>query len=279
MQTEVKHYTDYRSYLLSHVQERRSNRATWSLGGWAKKLGLKSTSSISKVISGQRLPGPALTEKLVNYFEFSDSDAEYFRDLVKFHKVKNDPQLSLALLEKIGKKHPDGSLKILDFESFSIISNWYGLAVREMMRNNFFFQNPEWLSEVFEFEVSSTGINDCIQDLLKCKLIETDEHGLYQVTSERIASENDISREAIKRYHEGTLELAKKAVRKFSVKEREFQATTFCIEKENLEKAKTYIRRFRQEFTRLFEETSGNQICQLQIQLFPLSKEIERKKA
>ena len=85
------------------------------------QLGLKDTSSITKIIQGQREPGAAITGGLIRYFKFSPKDAQYFQDLVRLRKIKTDPRLSVLLLEKMGKDHPDGALRILDDKSFQLL--------------------------------------------------------------------------------------------------------------------------------------------------------------
>lgn len=273
----VRHFTDYRSYLIAHAQERKQIDPKWTLGRWAQQLKLRSTSSITKVISGERLPGPQITESLVGYFKFSPSEAAYFKDLISFHKVKGDPRLAVAILERMGKEHPTGSVKLLEPDSFVVISNWYALAVREFVRTSEFVNNPKWISQNFEFEVTPTEISKALESLKNTGLIRLNSKNQYEVTAERVHTDNDVSREGIRRYHEQTMSLAQKAVRKFTVEEREFQASTLILDSGNLKQAKELIREFRAKFCKLMEETSGDRIYQFQMQLYPLTKKSEPK--
>lgn len=274
---QVKHFTDYRSYLIAHIQNKKKIQPKWTLGRWAQQLDLRSTSSISKVISGERLPGRRLTESLISYFEFSSSESEYFKDLIRFHKVKADPRLALALLEKIGKENPNTTSKILNNETFIILSKWYGLALREMIQTNYFVADPKWLSKIFHFKVKASEISQCLKDLIHCRLIQLNAKGEYEVTCQRVVTENEISQEAIKNYHENSMDIAKQAVRLFAVENREFQASTFIMSSQNMKEAKNLIREFRSRFCKLLEETSGNQLFQIQIQFFPLTQELNKR--
>ena len=80
-------FSDYRSYLRAFVAIRKRKNASWTLGSWARTLGLKATASISKVVAGSREPGLMMTEKLIEYFEFDPKEAEYFRELVRRAKM------------------------------------------------------------------------------------------------------------------------------------------------------------------------------------------------
>lgn len=103
---DIKKFTDYRTFLVAHVQEMKAKKKAWSYGIWARSLGLKDPSSVTKIIQGQRDPGPEITERLVLYFQFSEKQSQYFRDLIRLEKIRDDARLSVLLMEKMGKEHP-----------------------------------------------------------------------------------------------------------------------------------------------------------------------------
>ena len=275
---QVKHYTDYKSFLSSYVEVKRKASKSWTLGVWTQQLDLKSTSSISKVLSGQRLPGKDITNKLVQHFKFSKSDEDYFRGLIRLHKVKDDPQLAVAVLEKLGKEHPTGSVTILDDSGFQVISNWYSLAVREVVRMGISFKNLKLVTKFFNFGVSVNELSTCLKSLKGAGLLKENQDGEFLVTSDRLHTQNDYSNEAVKKYHEKTLGIAQKAIREIPIEMREFQGTTLNIDQKNFLAAQEMLRDFREKFVKTFEETSGDQIYQLQLQFFPLTKKIKKEK-
>lgn len=269
----VQQFTDYRVFLQAHAEEMKRKKHQWSYGQWSKSLGLKATSSLTKIIQGQREPGTEITEKFVNYFKFSDKQAGYFRDLVRLHKIKNDPRLSVLLMEKMGKEFPSAKARIMDDKTFLVISNWYYLAVRELARSKKFDEDPEWISHQFQFKVTAREIKQAIQVLLNLQLLER-KNGRLQILESRIDTANDIASEAIKRYHEQMLEHAKAAVRQFSTEERELSSTTLIMSSKKMAEAKQLIRDFKLKFEQLMEDESGDQIYQVQLQLFPLTKKL-----
>ena len=272
----VTQFTDYRSFLLAHAQDMKTSKKSWSYGAWAQSLGLKATSSITKIINGEREPGPQITEQLIQYFKFNAKQSQYFRDLVKLHKIKHDPRLSVLLMEKMGKEHPDAEIRIMDDKSFLVISNWYYLALREFCRMQDFKEDPEWISENLLFKVTSRDIIAAIKTLLSLGLLKRDKKGTLSLAEGRLDTTNDISSEAIKRYHEQMLENAKLALRKIDVRDREITSTSLLMSSANIDKAKELIRDFKMRFEKLMEEDSGDQVFQLQIQLFPLTKKQTR---
>lgn len=275
-QLDVRQFTDYRTFLLAYTQGMKDSRTSWSYGGWAKSLGLKTTSSITKIINGEREPGPQITEKLIRHFKFNSTQAQYFRDLVKLQKIKHDPRLSVLLMEKMGKEHSNPLTRIMDEKSFLVISNWYYLALREFCRMRNFKEDPEWIADEFLFKVTAREVNSAIKTMLALGLLKRNAKRDLSLAEGRLDTQNDIANEAIKRYHEQMLENAKAALRKVPVLEREFTSTTFVMSSANMDKAKDLIRDFKMKFEKLLEEDYGDQVYQLQVQLFPLIKKQQR---
>jgi len=269
---EITHFTDYRSFLLAHVQDIKKSNSRWTYGVWANQMKLKSTSSITKIIQGQREPGPQITEKLLKYFKFDKSNQEYFKDLIRLHKVKKDPRLAALIMERMGKNHPDGRVRLMDNQTFSVISNWYCLAVREMSRMDDFLADPEWISKQMNFDVSVKDISEAIKCLISTGLLVRNSSGDLEIAEGRIATNDDLSSEAVKRYHESMLDNAKLSLRKDTVEMREFTGTSLVLNTQNIGIAKKMIRDFRSHFSKTLEEDVGDEVYQIQVQFFPMTQ-------
>lgn len=269
---DISKFTDYRTYLIAHAQEMKKLKPDWSYGIWAKSLKLKSTSSITKIIQGQRDPGSQIENEFIKYFKFNDKQTSYFKDLIQLQKISGNPRLSLMLIEKMGKDFPDANLKTLDTKKFMAISNWYYLSLRELLRIKNIKEAPEWLAEQFIFKVTPTEIKNAINIMLDLGLLVRDEKKNLCIAEGRLETSSDISSEAIKQYHEQMLDNAKTALRQTHVDERELTGTTLVMNSKNIKVAKELIREFRKKFEMLMEDESGDQVYQIQIQLFPITQ-------
>lgn len=207
----VKSFTDYRAFLIAHVQVMKKKKPDWSYGAWAKHLGLKTTSSITKIIQGDRDPGERITGLLINYFDFKDKEARYFRDLISLSKLRNDPRLGVMLLERMNKEHPDCARRLLDGKTFSVISNWYHLPLREMTRMQVFHEDSEWIAKQFRFKITPREISRAIQTMIDLGLLKRTLKGRLEIAEGRVHTGDDVADEGIKRYHEQMLENAKVA--------------------------------------------------------------------
>lgn len=268
----VTRFGDYRAFLLAHAQEKKRSNPRWTFGAWAKRLGLKTTSSLTKVINGQRNPGPEITDKLIDYFSFSNGEANYFRDLVQLHKVKRDPRLSVVLMERLQSQTGPSDFVFIDSKTFAVISDWYCYAIREMVQLDEFFEDSDWISRRLRFKVAPREVRKAIRNLLAVGLLKRNSKGLLELAETRIDTTPDVANEAIKRYHEQSLENAKLAVRSVDVSRRDITSTTFVTDSHLIPEAKAEIRKFRTKFAKLFERAKGDSVYQFQLSYFPLTR-------
>lgn len=272
---DVTSFLDYREFLLAHAEAQRGRNPRWTFGVWAKRLGLKGTASLTRVLQGQRHPGPEMVDRLVGYFAFDDSRAEYFRDLITLHKVRNDPRLSLIIIEKMGKNQPNSAIRRLDentLQAFQTISSWFWPVVLEMTKLRDFNPDPRWIAEHITFEVSPRDIATAIDNLIALNLLRREPDGSLVPSGERLNTQPDVASEAVKRYHEEMLARAAESQRTVPVHQREITAQCLAIREDRLQEAKELIREFQDRFGTLLETSDGNAAYQLQIQFFPVAR-------
>lgn len=274
---KLNQFLDYRTFLIAHAQEQKRRNPQWSYGAWAKRLGLGGTATITRIVQGDRHPGPKLVEKLVDYFGFTAPEAEYFRDLVQLDKLKNDPKMSTMLREKLGKKSSSDPKKDGDEKAFQALANWYFLTIREMLRIEGCDPYPEWISKMLRFKVSPRQVTHALQVLTDLGLISIDQTGQPHQAESQLETSNDVASEALKRYHEEMLEHAKASLRQMAPEEREFSAQTLTLNRANLPKAKVLIKEFQEKFAELAGHGEGDQVFQFQQQLFPLSHRVAKR--
>lgn len=271
----LEQFSDYRSFLLSYATGMKKKKTYFNYSWWANKLGLKDTSALTKVIQGQRHPGPKMVEKFIHYFEFDSKQSEYFKDLVSLQKIKKKSHLSAAILERMANKEQTSNFFRLNFEMFSLISKWYCLAIREMVQLDTFFEDTYWMSKQFVFPVSPFECQKALEMLLKLGLLDRDNDGELKVKEAHIATDNDFAFHAIREYHSHMLDHAKDALEIVDVSEREYFGTSLIIDSSKMDEIKSFLRRQRNQFISKFENTQGDRVYHYQTQLFPITKKQE----
>ena len=78
----------------------------------------------------------------------------------------------------------------------------------------------------------------------------------------------------MKASHEEELELAKIALQKIAVEQRDFSSLSVVLNSKNLKRAKELVRKFRNEFIQSIEneDSEGEDVYTLCLQLFPLTR-------
>ncbi len=271
IQPDILSYQDYSLFLNDFVINKKKSDINWSLGVWAKSLGLKSTSSITKVLNKDRSPGKKITESLIHYFEFNDKESMYFQDLISIEKNKNDPNLQSILLKRLVKNGKDNQVMFIDLKTFEVIGSWYHYAVREMSRLKKFKFDFNWISKNLRFSVSEQQVKKAFYNLSKTGLINIQKEKVV-LSSGNLSTCEDVHSFAIQEYHDSMLENAKKCLTEVNVTEREFLSGTLCFKREDMPKAKELLRNFLDEFGSTMDTDQGDEIYQIQMQFFPLSK-------
>ena len=111
MKPNVLEFSDYRSFLLASYESRRRSHRHFSLAAWARKLSLKSSSTLIMILKGDRNPSEQLVDTLNFDLGLCDDEAEYFRNLVQLEKAKTNTHLKNLILEKLPKSnHPNAQL-------------------------------------------------------------------------------------------------------------------------------------------------------------------------
>lgn len=262
-------YEDYRAFLAEHARNMRHTNPRWSYGVWARRLGLKTTSSITKIVQGQRGIGEELTEKLVAYFDFDPTAASHFRDLVRLHRFKKDPRLCGILMQRVPRPR---RTRLLGPKTFDRIFDWYFLALREMVRLDRFLEDPHWIARQLRFPIGRGDVRPAIRQLIKLGLLTRDRQGRLKIVDTNVVTACDLPQGAIRAYHKQVLHLASMALETVDVLEREFGSETFLLRKKDLPAIKTFLRDRKDDVLRQFEAEDGDAVYQYQFQLFPLTR-------
>ncbi len=271
IQPDILRYQDYSLFLDDFVKNKKKSDINWSLGSWAKTLGLKSTSSITKVLNKNRAPGKKITNSLINYFNFNNKESIYFQDLINLAKAKNDPSLQSILLKRLTRNSQAGDVQLIEAKTFEIIRSWFHLAIREMSRLKNFKLSPLWISQNLRFSVSETQAQTAIDNLLKTKLLKINKKKV-KISPGNLSTSEDIHNLAIQDYHNSMLDNAKKSLKQVKLDEREVLSGTLSFNLHNMNKAKELLRNFLDEFGAAMDSDGGDEIYQIQMQFFPLSR-------
>jgi uncharacterized protein (TIGR02147 family) len=253
-------FTDYRDFLKEWFQYKKSTSDYWSYGLWSKKLGLKSTSTLTMIIHKQRHMGKKMIPKFINFFKLNEKEASYLEEIIKISKAtKGDPNLTVLLLEQnaVSKKTN---------ESRDLIFDWSAYALREMSNLKDFNHKIDWYEKRLLNTLGKNKVKSVLSKLKENEFIDNKGN-----PTSKIQPKKELNLEDAKIYHEELMELSAQSV-ELPFENRALHASTLSIQKDKLKEAKKLIRDFQIKFSELVEEVPGDEVYQLNIQFFPLTK-------
>lgn len=275
MHPSVYAFDDFLEFLKDHADKKKSANPRWSFGAWARRLKLSGTASLTMVLNGQRQPGEKLLERFIQYFDFKEDEREYFLDLARLYRHKDDPRMAnyfKSQLETRKNKFSQKTIQVIPLSLFHVIAKWPYFAIREMTQLKGFKECAEWIKDRLKFKLSKEDVSKVLQDLFSQGLIEKDKDGLIRPSPNSIDTPQDMRSEIGKEFHSQMFELAQKAMHEVEPKDREYFSMTLTLKKERMGEFKEYLRKFQNDFCNIAEESQGSATYQLNLQFFPLAE-------
>lgn len=268
-------FQDPTLFLRSYVDLARKSERAFTVSRFARQLELKDPTSINKILRGHRHPGPVIAGRLAAYFSFDSREARYFTDILDFAKAKGDARRTGEIIDRLKVSGGPKKFRLIDLDEFDSIARWHCFGIQQMTkmagspRSTAFV---DWAFKLLRVQITKTDIRDALRLLRKSNLVIEDEAtGCLRPGTPRYRTPTEVASEAIKRFHEGTIDLARNAVRSVPIAERSIVGSTMCIKRERLGEAKKLIEVFQNEMAALIECDGGDAVYQLNVQLFPLT--------
>jgi uncharacterized protein (TIGR02147 family) len=277
MLPEIHSIPDFREFLKLYAESAKKRRPNWSYGAWAKSLGLKSASSITKVVHGQRQPGPDLVDRLIRYFKFYGKEEEHFRNLILLARSGKNAHIQKMILREseavTAKKFESRMIEICQFH---LLSDWWHYSVRELLKLKKFDRNPRAIAKLFRRALSPNQIRESFSILERLSLIRRNAKLEFEVVDATVSTPSGIRNEALQKYHSQMLGIAQDRIRDVPPDRRHFHGFTFLLHEKNLPKAKMLIQEFVERFDQLLDPTDATALYQMQVQLFPLTEDFKK---
>lgn len=273
---DIYSYKDPALFLRDHWLIKKKRNPSFSIRAWAKSLGITSHSQLHQMIYGKRAIPKKYLSNLVKNLNLTNGEIEYLEALIDIQKAKSDEEKSFYLNKILSKKK---QLKVVfhEIESFDLVKNPLHFFILEIFQLKDRTFTVEKIKDMLQFDYSTAEIKRAIDTLLKLKLATKISENEYAKIPNSIFTQNDVPSAAVREYHKNLSELSKVAIENQHVSEREFNAMSFNIKKENLADAKRAIREFREQFVEKFcaMESEGDQTYHLNVNFFAVTKDLE----
>ncbi len=262
-------FDNYRDFLIKvGLPDGLYSHSSNNLQSWSKRLGYKSSSSLTMVLKGQRPPSSEMLGAIAEDLKMNTRERNYFELLIQFEKLNKKNKDSKKVLEKIERLNSDKQANSLGLKDFSAISEWYFLAIKQLISTPSFVEDEGWIFRKLRRKVTLSQIRSALSIMLEKKTIARDDDGKLIVLKPGLITTNDVPSSAIRRHHFGMINRALEAIEEQDVSQRQVTSVTMKFKEEHLEAAKQSLFEFVKDFNNKYSDKEADDLYQMNMQFF-----------
>ena len=271
-------FTDYKTFLKKEYAFYKGILRPYSYDQFTEDLGLGKSNLMYHIIKGNRPLTIKTARKVASGLGLTGDERNYFIHLVEYqhteHPEKRHKAFQKLLITKSKCLSGDWDRKSLEF-----FNQWYHSAIYELLRLEGSSDEPAWIARHLKYNVPESKIKKSLDLLEACQMLSYDESlGKLTPTEAKISTGREVRGIVFKSYHNQMINLALDALSKESGVDRDISSVTIGFSNEALPELKQIIAEFRQKILNLEgKHKNKEQVMQVNIQAFPLSKPVKRK--
>lgn len=264
---EIYSYLDYREFLRTYYEERKTHRRSFSYRIFAESLGLDQ-SHLAKILMGQLHITPELIPAVQKYFAWESNAAEYFAGLVAFGRASN-PAEAKVWFDRLESIRPT-QYRCLAAEQLEYFRHWYTPAVRSILA----FHPKATVQQIAALlspQPTFTEIDESLTLLCKLELIHKEPDG-YKVLDTHVGTPQNILSPFVRQYHHQCIGLAQEALERIPQEDRDITALVAGLDQEAFDDLRSMVREFRLSVQkRVAQVQNADRVVQVNFQIFPLT--------
>lgn len=247
--------------LRDHFTEAQRKNSGFSLRAFAQRLKI-SPSSLSEILNGKRKVSQQLAAKILQNLGCDPREQNQILSL-----FGNLSKKDLGFTDKT-----KDALK-LSADQFHVIGDWFHFAILSLSETRGFRAEPLWIAKRLGIQVPIA--ESALERLHRLGLIQWNRgKKTLRLTHTKFSSSDEITDQAIRRSHQGDLEISLKALAEIPLERRDFTSMTMAIDAGKLPQAKKLIREFQSQMSAFLETGAKTEVYKLCVHFLPLSREI-----
>jgi uncharacterized protein (TIGR02147 family) len=263
-------YLDYRAFLRDWFEENKTRNSIISYRYLGNKLELDA-SFLVKVFQGQLHISTKSIHPFSQILKLNKRETEYFELLVHFNKSKKSQQTQILFDKLLSLRSPDA--KILETDKYEFFSNWYTIAIYELLRFYPFNGDYKELGNKIMPPVTQTQAKDTIELLERLDLILKNKDDQYIVKDINLSTGEQWMSVAIRKYQKEIILLGSSAIDTIPKDLRDISTVTVSLSKPTFDAIRERIKSMRKELLEVAKNDTGvDAVYQINFQVFPVSK-------
>lgn len=273
---DIVEYTDYRKFIQDYYDERkRSSAFTWR--EFARDAGFTSPVYLKYVCEGKKNLSIGAAGSVANAMGLAGFESTYFVLMVSYAHAKSDKAKRAAFEERcaLAQAH---KVRVLGGEEFDYFKSWKNPVLRELAPH-MPGAKPLEMAHACKQDISAAEVSKTLDFLVKADLLKKDRDGNYRQTEKSVSmGPVDAVPVAAREMQRQMGEFAVKAL-DMPLSERDMSGLTLGLTRNAYERIRKEIAEFRRRIVAIAtEDEETEQVYRMNLQLFPLSERLEKKK-
>ena len=267
-------YRNYREYIRDFYESRkRCSAFTWR--EFAKLAGFSSSGFLKLVCDGKTRLSKVAVEKVLPAMKLSGVQADFFRQMVMFCDSPR-PEVRQAAFQQMMSIAQENRVEFLEAKSFEYFSSWANPALRELapiMKG----ATPLEMGHALVPAISAAEARESLELQESLGLLKKDECGNYHQTSEGVSSTREVVSATVVNMQKQYAQLAAEALERYTRDFRHISGMTMGVDRRAYERIAAALDEFRKKVAEILSDVNEyDRVYRLNLQLFPLSKKVEK---
>lgn len=276
MSSNIFEYVNYRAFLADFLSNKREENPAFSHRAILQRIGVSSSGFLSNVLAGKKNLSSAQRTRLSKVLKLPKKESLYFENLVQFNQAKTLDEKNEFFDRMVSLR--TATAKKLSQAQQSIFAKWYFVFVHEMLSFSRIqgMGNEECYAEIarkLDPPIKPSEAASAIQELETMGLVKKNEEGFYKPCDAYLSTGNEVKSLELANFQLRTMDLAKRALEKISVEERDISVLTMSLSQDGFRRIKSEIQNFRKNLAKIaLEDRDANRVYQCNFQFFPVTK-------
>jgi uncharacterized protein (TIGR02147 family) len=268
-------YTDYRQFLHDYYEEQKARNPAFSYRYFAQKAGFNSSGLYKDIVDGRTGITRSLILRFALAMKLASKQQEYFEMLVYFNEAKTVDEKKLYF-ERMMKFRNSKAFKV-EKNQYEYFSKWFYIAVRELFSIGNFKDDYTAIARSLSPTIRKDEAKKAVEVLKKLGLIRKDKDGFYRAVDKIVSSGSEVTSLTIANFQKAMMDIAKEAIDRHRAQRRDISTITFSVSEKTYDDIKAELIACRKRILSMVERGENeDRVCQLNMQLFPLTPIKER---
>lgn len=269
-------YLDYRAFLRDHYASKKASSRAFSYRSFSKRAGVSSPNYLKLVIEGKRSLSGKMAERFAQACGLDAEATRYFAHLVAFNQAKTSIERA-EFYDKLTGFQRYRQAHRLELAHAAYYSEWFMPAIRELVALPHFREDAEWIADQLLPRISPVQAQRALDTLVELKLVARNDSGRLQQSDVLLSTGAETQGLHIVAFHRAMTQRAMEAIDIVPKPERDISSLTLLLGRSGLRLLKERVQQLRRELLELAAlEKDPEQVVQLNLQLFPLSRVARR---